>query len=103
MFNQLLSNETSGQIQKVSNSFISNGWEVKPHHIPGAFHAIRKFANGYEMSVVSGPAGCGLYGVIDKGTYEVAIFPPNGDMTDNVIGWRTEREVFSMEWALAKL
>jgi hypothetical protein len=103
MFNQLLSNETPGQIQKVSDSFISNNWEVKQHHIPGAFQAIRKFANGYEMSVVSGPAGCGLYGDIDEGTYEVAIFRPNGNMTDDVIGWRTEQEVFSMEWVLSQL
>jgi hypothetical protein len=73
------------------------------HHLPGAVHGKYKFSNGWEISVVSGPAGCGLYGVITDSTYEVAIIRPNNNMTDDVSGWNTKQEVSAMMWVLSQL
>ena len=67
-----------------------------PHHIPGAIQGKYKFSNGWSISVVSGLYGSGLYGVIPEGTYEVAIYRPNGHMTEDVIGWNTKDEVSAM-------
>jgi hypothetical protein len=77
----------------------------QPHlnGIPGAIGATYKFPNDWEISVVSGPAGCGLYGNLDKETYEVAIIRPNGNMTDDVSGWNTKQEVSAMMWVLSQL
>ena len=77
--------------------------QFQPHSIPNAVQATYKFENGWEISVVSGPAGCGLYGVLDKGTYEVAIFRPNGNMTEDVNGWNTKQKVSAMMWVLSQL
>ena len=78
-----------------------------PHDIPNAVQARYKFSNDWEISVVSGPAGCGLYGCIDfecpYATYEVAIFRPNGNMTEGVKGWNTIEEVSAMMWVLSQL
>lgn len=71
--------------------------------IPGAIGARHKFENDWEISVVSGPAGCGLYGYVDENTYEVAIFRPNGNMTEDVSGWATSQEVSAMMWVLSQL
>ena len=77
----------------------------QPHlnGIPGAIGARHNFENGWEISVVSGPAGCGLYGNINKNTYEVAIIRPNGNMTEDVNGWNTKQEVSAMMWVLSQL
>ena len=82
----------------------------EPHNIPDAVQATYTFSNGWMISVVSGPAGCGLYGRIDKckysmiySTFEVAIFRPNGNMTDDVKGWNSEAEVSAMMWVLSQL
>lgn len=64
-----------------------------PHNIPNAVHATYTFDNGWSVSVVSGPAGSGLYGRMDKDTYEVAIINPQDEIVDNVIGWQTPDEV----------
>jgi hypothetical protein len=79
-----------------------------PHTIPNAVQGTYKFSNGWEISVVAGPAGCGLYGEINgivgaPDTYEVAIFRPNGDMTEDVSGWNTKEEVSAMMWVLSQL
>ena len=75
----------------------------QPHHIPGAVQGKYKFSNGWEISVVSGPVRCGLYGVIADETYEVAIIRPNGNMTEDVSGWNTKQEVSAMMWVLSQL
>ena len=43
----------------------------QPHlnGIPNAIAARHKFENDWDISVVSGPAGCGLYGNLNDGTY----------------------------------
>lgn len=73
------------------------------HHIPGAIQGKYQFHNGWSISVVSGLPGSGLYGVITDGTYEVAIYRPNGNMTDDVSGWNTKEEVSAMMWVLSQL
>jgi hypothetical protein len=75
----------------------------EPHNIPDAVQATYTFSNGWMISVVSGPAGCGLYGRLDDSTYEVAIFRPNGNMTENVNGWNTQSQVSAMMWVLSQL
>ena len=75
----------------------------KPHNIPNAVQGTYTFSNGWMISVVSGPDKCGLYGRIEDDTYEVAIFRPNGNMTDDVKGWNTKAEVSAMMWVLSQL
>ena len=77
--------------------------EFEAHPISGAVQGKYKFENDWEISVVSGPAGCGLYGNLDDETYEVAIFRPNGNMTEDVIGWNTKEEVSAMMKVLSHL
>lgn len=77
--------------------------QFQPHHISNAVQGKYKFSNDWEISVVAGPAGCGLYGNINENTYEVAIFRPNGNMTEDVIGWNTKEEVSAMMWVLSQL
>ena len=71
--------------------------------ISGAVGARYKFENDWEISVVAGPPNCGLYGNINENTYEVAIFRPNGNMTEDVSGWNTKEEVSAMMWVLSQL
>ena len=75
----------------------------QPHNLPGAVHGTYQFSNGWSISVVSGPAGCGLYGNLADETYEVAIIRPNNHMTDDVSGWNTKQEVSAMMWVLSQL
>jgi hypothetical protein len=75
----------------------------EPHNIPNAVQATYTFSNGWMISVVSGPDNCGLYGKIEDNTYEVAIFRPNGNMTEDVKGWNSEAEVSAMMWVLSQL
>ena len=77
--------------------------DFQPHEIPGAIQGRYKFHNGWSISVVSGLYGSGLYGIIPEGTYEVAIFRPNGNMTEDVIGWNTKEEVNAMMKVLVQL
>ena len=77
--------------------------EFKAHHIPGAIQGTYKFSNGWSISVVSGLPGCGLYGSVFDGTFEVAIYRPNGNMTEDVIGWNTKQEVNAMMKVLVHL
>jgi hypothetical protein len=64
--------------------------------IKGATHAHRIFENGWEISVVSGPKGCGLHGDINHDTFEVAIIRPNGNMLEDVINWQTPVQITTM-------
>ena len=75
----------------------------QPHNLPNCVHAQYKFSNDWEISVVSGPSGCGLYGNLDKETYEVAIIRPNGNMTEDVNGWNSKEQVSAMMWVLSQL
>ena len=61
--------------------------------IKGATRALHVFENGWSVSVVAGPAGCGLYGVIGEDTFEVAIINPKGSILDDVIAWQTPVQV----------
>jgi hypothetical protein len=74
--------------------------KFEPHQIPECIQARHKFENDWEISVVAGP---GLYGNINENTYEVAIFRPNGNMTEDVIGWNTKKEVSAMMKVLVQL
>jgi hypothetical protein len=77
--------------------------QFKSHHIPGAIRGTYKFSNDWSISVVSGLYGSGLYGIISEGTYEVAVFRPNGNMTEDVSGWNTKEEVSAIMWAVSQL
>lgn len=77
--------------------------EFKAHLIPGAVQGTYKFHNGWSISVVSGLPGSGLYGNVTDNTYEVAIYRPNGNMTEDVIGWNTKQEVNAMMKVLVHL
>ncbi|MFZ9740271.1 MAG: hypothetical protein ACO3CQ_00045 [Candidatus Nanopelagicaceae bacterium] len=61
--------------------------------IKGATHAQHTFENGWEVSVVAGPKGCGLHGDIQHDTFEVAIIRPDNNMLEDVIGWQTPVQV----------
>jgi len=74
--------------------------KFEPHQIPECIQARHKFENDWEISVVAGP---GLYGNINENTYEVAIFRPNGNMTEDVNGWNTKDQVSAMMWILSQL
>jgi hypothetical protein len=63
------------------------------HTLPGATQAVHTFENGWKVSVVSGPKGCGLYGNIEQDTFEIAIIRPDGNMLEDVIGWQTPVQV----------
>ena len=73
------------------------------HPIPGAIQARYKFENDWSISVVAGLPGSGLYGNVTDNTYEVAIYRPNGNMTEDVIGWNTKEEVSAMMKVLSHL
>jgi hypothetical protein len=77
--------------------------DFQPHNLLHCVQGKYKFENDWEISVVSGPVGCGLYGNLDKETYEVAIIRPNGNMTDDVNGWNTKQEVSAMMWVISQL
>ena len=72
----------------------------QPHSLPNAVQALYKFDNDWQISVVSGDK---LYGNINDNTYEVAIFRPNGNMTEDVSGWNTKQQVSAMMWILSQL
>jgi hypothetical protein len=78
-------------------------FQSHPSGIVNAIQARYKFPNDWEISVVAGPPNCGLYGNINENTYEVAIFRPNGNMTEDVSGWNTKEEISAMMWVLSQL
>jgi hypothetical protein len=73
------------------------------HTLPGATQAVHTFENGWKVSVVSGPEGCGLYGDIQHDTFEVAVYRPNGNMLEDVICWQTPVQITTMMRLIAML
>lgn len=71
--------------------------------IKGATHGRHIFENGWEISVVSGPKGCGLKGDIQHDTFEVAVIRPNGNMLEDVINWQTPVQITTMMRLIAML
>lgn len=80
----------------------------------GTIQALVLFDNGYGVSVITGPAGCGLYGDIEEGTYEVAaikgtslnwnlVYPEETSFKDDVLGHKTPEEVTELMIELQKL
>ena len=76
--------------------------------------AVILFDNGYGVSVVTGPAGCGLYGDIEEETYEVAaikgnslnwdLVSPKGTQFEfDVLEYRTPEEITELMIELQKL
>ena len=66
------------------------------HALKGATVARHTFENGWQISVVSGPEGSGLYGQIDSDTFEVAVFTPNGNMLEDVLYYQTPVQITSI-------
>jgi hypothetical protein len=64
--------------------------------IKGGTIAQHTFPNEWKVSVVAGPKGSGLYGVIGEDTFEVAIIRPNNNMLEDVISWQTPVQVSSI-------
>ena len=73
--------------------------DFQPHR--GADDAVQArldFGNGLEISVVAGLKDRrGLYGSVEEGLYEVAIFDENGMIplspSDDVVGWQSPAQV----------
>jgi hypothetical protein len=63
------------------------------HTLPGATQAVHTFDNDWKVSVVSGPEGCGLYGIIGEDTFEVAVIRSNGNMLEDVIPYQTPVQI----------
>ena len=66
------------------------------HAIKGATKALYTFPNGWAVSVVAGPEGSGLYGIIGDDTFEVAVYRPNGKMLEDVLPYQTPVQVTSI-------
>jgi hypothetical protein len=64
--------------------------------IPNVKQAVCNFPNKWEVSIVSGPSGCGVYGNLQENTFEVAIYNPQGVIEGNVFGWQTPDEVLTI-------
>ena len=66
------------------------------HTLPGATQAVQEFDNGWKVSVVAGPKGCGLYGILEQDTFEVGVFTPNGNLLEDVLTYQTPVQVTSI-------
>jgi len=66
------------------------------HAIKGATKARHTFANGWAVSVVAGPEGSGLYGIIGDDTFEVMVIRPGGIMMEDVLPYQTPVQVTSI-------
>lgn len=80
----------------------------------GTIQALIMFDNGYGVSVVTGPAGCGLYSNIKEGTYEIAaikgnslkwdlVYPKGTSFEVDVLGHKTPEEITKLMAELQKL
>ena len=73
--------------------------DFKPHRgSEDAVQARLDFGNGLSISVVAGLKDRrGLYGSVEEGLYEVAIFDKNGMIplspSDDVVGWQSPAQV----------
>ena len=76
-----------------------NDLDFKPHRgTDDAVQATLDFGNGLSISVVAGLKDRnGLYGSVEEGLYEVAIFDENGMIplspSDDVVGWQSPTQV----------
>lgn len=76
-----------------------NDLDFKPHRgTDDAVQATLDFGNGLSISVVAGLKDRnGLYGSVEEGLYEVAIFDENGMIplspSDDVVGWQSPAQV----------
>ena len=65
-----------------------------PHEvIPGGIHGVKKFENGWTVSVVAGLPGCGLHGHITENTWEVAVMCPSGEIFGDVSVYLSSEKV----------
>jgi hypothetical protein len=64
--------------------------------LKGATSAYQIFENGWAVSVISGPKGSGIYGIIGEDTFEVSIIRPNECMLEDVMEWQTPVQVSSI-------
>lgn len=79
-----------------------NDLDFQPHR--GADDAVQArldFGNGLEISVVAGiDDHRGLYGSLEEGLYEVAIYNENGMIplspSDDVVGWQNPAQVSAL-------
>lgn len=79
-----------------------NDLDFQPHR--GAVDAVQArldFGNGLEISVVAGiDDHRGLYGSVEEGLYEVAIYNENGMIplspSDDVVGWQSSAQVSAL-------
>lgn len=80
----------------------------------GIIQALIRFNNGYGVSVVAGPRGCGLCADIEEETYEVAaikgtsfnwtlVYPEGTSFEKDVLGYRTSEEITELMAELQKL
>ena len=73
--------------------------DFQPHRgTDDAVQATLDFGNGLYISVVAGLKDrAGLYGSVEEGLYEVAIFDENGMIplspSDDVVGWQSPDQV----------
>jgi hypothetical protein len=55
--------------------------------------AMVTFANDWQVSVVAGPEGFGVYGITGQDTFEVAVFTPNGNMLEDPLYYQTPAQI----------
>lgn len=66
------------------------------HGTNGATMASKIFDNDWGISVVAGPKGCGLHGILGEDTFEVAIIRPNGNMLEDILPYQTPVQITSL-------
>lgn len=66
---------------------------VEDHFLPGARQGRVTLPNGWRLSAVTGPDGCGLHGSISRQTFEVAVFNPLGRMIGDVRNHQTAEQL----------
>lgn len=66
------------------------------HAIKGATKARHTFPNDWRVSVVAGPEGSGLYGIIGDDTFEVMVIRPGGIMMEDALSYQTPVQVTSI-------
>ena len=62
--------------------------------------------NGWSVSIVSGPQGSGVAGLVTAGlrpTWEVGVFKPSGGLIEDVLDYQTEWQVESILRLVAML
>lgn len=78
-------------------------YTIEPHFVPGARQGRVTLPNGWRISVVSGPAGSGLHGVLADGTAEVAIYNPLGRMVGDPLPYQNREQIRGLLVRLARM